>query len=195
MRIVLLLCTLVMFGASGSMQVRSADVWETADRAVLRLAPSAFPTLPQTIKRDLERRHCTVPQPDPAAIGPTPDRDRLHNVIHGHFQSGRQTDWAVLCSRNRVSTILVFWGGRANNVSELEQRPDANVLQDWGMDTIVFSRTIAVASEADIRDYFRRDEAKPPVLEHAGIEDIFLGKASSVWYWRTGRWVRLGGAD
>lgn len=195
MRIVLLVCTLAMFGASGSMQVQSADVWETADRAVLRLAPSAFPTLPQIIKRDLERRNCTVPQPAPAAIGPTPDRDRLHNVIHGHFQRGRQTDWAVVCSRNRVSTILVFWGGRANNVSELEQKPDADFLQGWGVDTIVFSRTIAVASEAHIRDYFRRDEAKPPVLEHAGIEDIFLGKASTVWYWRTGKWVHLTGAD
>jgi hypothetical protein len=195
MRVVLLVCTLAMFGASDSMQVRSADVWEAADRAVLRLAPSAFPTLPPIIKGDLERRNCTVPQPDPAAIGQTPDRDRLHNVIHGHFQRGRQTDWAVVCSRNRVSTILVFWGGRANNVSELEGKPDADFLQGLGVDTIVFSRTIAVASEAHIRDFFRRDGAKPPVLEHAGIEDIFLGKASTVWYWRTGKWVHLTGAD
>ena len=195
MGMVLLVCTLVMFGANGSMQVRSADVWETADRAVRRLPPSAFPTLPETIKRDLERRNCTVPQPDPAAIGPTPDRDRLHNVVHGHFQRRGQTDWAVVCSRNRVSTILVFWGGRDNNVSELEQRSDANFLQSWGVDTIVFSRTIAVASEAHVRDHFRRDGAKPPVLEHAGIEDIFLGKASTVWYWRMDKWVRLTGAD
>jgi hypothetical protein len=190
-----LVCTFAMFGVGGSMQVRSADVWETADRAVLRLTPSAFPTLPQTIERDLERRNCTIPQPDPVAIGPTADRDRLQNVIHGRFQRGGQTDWAVVCSRNRVSTILVFWDGRANNVSELEQRPDADFLQGWGADSIVFSRMIAVASEAHIRDHVRRDEAKPPVLEHAGIEDIFLGKASTVWYWRTGKWVRLTGAD
>jgi hypothetical protein len=83
------------------------------------------------------------------------------NVVHGHFQRRGQTDWAVICSRNRVST-LVFWGGRANNVSELEQRPDTNFLQSWSVDTIVFSRSIAVAPEARIRDYFRRDEATPP---------------------------------
>jgi hypothetical protein len=53
---------------------------------------------------------------------------------------------------------------------------------------------IAVASEAHIRDYFRRGQAKPPVFEHVGIEDIFLGKASTVWYWRTGNWVDLTGA-
>jgi hypothetical protein len=194
MRIVLWVCTLAMFGASGSMQVRSADVWEAADRAVLRLPPSAFPTLPQIVKRDLERRNCTVPQPDPAAIGPTPDRERLHNVVHGHFQRRGQTDWAVVCSRNRMSTILVFWGGRASNVSELEEKPDAHFLQGGAGDTIVFSRTIAVASEAHIREYFRRDETKPPVLEHAGVEDIFLGKGSTVWYWRTGKWVRLTGS-
>jgi hypothetical protein len=69
MRIVLWVCTFAMFGAGGSMQVRSADVWEKADQAVLRLAPSAFPTLPPIIKHDLERRGCTVPQPDPATIG------------------------------------------------------------------------------------------------------------------------------
>jgi hypothetical protein len=195
MSIVPWVCALAMFDAGGSMQVRSADVWDAADRAVVRLPPSAFPSLPEIVKRDLERRKCTVPQADPAAIGPAPDRDQLHNVVHGQFQRRGQTDWAVVCSRNRVSTILVFWGGRADNVSELEQRPDANFLQSWDVDTIVFSRTIAVASEAHIRDYFRRDEATPPVLEHAGVEDIFLGKASSVWYWRTGKWVRLTGAD
>jgi hypothetical protein len=94
-----------------------------------------------------------------------------------------------------VSTILVFWGGRATNVSELAERPDAGFLQGWVADTIVFSRAIEVASEAHIREHFRRDEAKPPVLEHAGIEDIFLGKVSTVWYWRTGQWMHLTGAD
>jgi len=195
MSIVPWVCTLAMFSAGGSTQVRSADVWEAADRAVVRLPPSAFPALPEVVKRDLERRHCTIPQPDPAAIGPAPNRDRVHNVIHGDLQRRGQTDWAVVCSRNRVSTILVFWGGRADDVSELEQRPDANFLQSWGVDTIVFSRTIAVASEAQIRNDFRRDEATPPLLEHAGVEDVFLGKASTVWYWRTGKWVRLTGAD
>jgi len=190
-----LVCALATFGATGSMQVRSGDVWDQADRAIRRLSPSAFPALPSIIKQDLARRGCTVPQPDPAAIGPMPDRDRLRNVISGHFQRRLQMDWAVVCSRNRVSTILVFWGGRANNVSELEQRPDADFLQGMGADTIAFSRAIEVASEAHIRDHFRRDEAKPPVIQHAGIEDNFLGKASTVWYWRTGKWVPVTGAD
>jgi len=52
-------------------------------------------------------------------------------------------------------------------------------------------RDLAVASEAHIREYFRRDQAEPPALEHAGVEDVFLGKGSTVWYWRTGKWVRL----
>jgi hypothetical protein len=36
---------------------------------------------------------------------------------------------------------------------------------------------------------------KPPPLDHEGISDIFIGKASVVWYWYRDRWLKLQGAD
>jgi hypothetical protein len=32
-------------------------------------------------------------------------------------------------------------------------------------------------------------------VSRQGIEDAFVGKASSVWYWNGARWLRLAAAD
>jgi hypothetical protein len=45
--------------------------------SVRRLTPAAFPKLPVTIRHDLERRGCLVPQPYEARVP--------SNVIHGAF--------------------------------------------------------------------------------------------------------------
>jgi len=82
-----------------------------ADLQVTRLGPSAFPELPRNIRRELERRGCTIPQV-------WEDR-KPHNVIKGEFTRKGQTDWAVLCSLNRVSSILIFQNAM-NVVSEDE---------------------------------------------------------------------------
>jgi hypothetical protein len=36
---------------------------------------------------------------------------------------------------------------------------------------------------------------KPPRIDHQGIDDAFIEKGSSVWYFRAGRWLKLNGAD
>jgi len=36
---------------------------------------------------------------------------------------------------------------------------------------------------------------KPPPLHHDGINDMFVGKASVVWYRYQGRWLQRTGAD
>src|ERR671937_183045 len=77
------------------------DRWEAADAAVLRLPPAAFPQLPRNIVRYLQARGCTVPQTFVSA--------EPHNVISGEFARRGQTDWAVLCSRGREPSIIVFW--------------------------------------------------------------------------------------
>jgi hypothetical protein len=35
----------------------------------------------------------------------------------------------------------------------------------------------------------------PITLDHEGIDDAFLGKASLTWYWHENRWLRLQGSD
>ena len=57
--------------------------------------------MPANLVQDLQRRGCTIPQEH--------FTKEPHNVIRGEFAKPGQTDWAVLCSINRVSSILVYW--------------------------------------------------------------------------------------
>ncbi len=102
MRYVLLLATMVI--ATPSYSQESESEWVKADVEVQRLPPSAFTTLPSSIRQTLERAGFTIPQ--------TYQDSTPQNVVHGHFRSMGQTDWAILCSKNRITSIVVFWGDR-----------------------------------------------------------------------------------
>jgi len=162
--------------------------WERADLTTTRLPPTAFASLPGALQSELHRRGCTVPQ--------TYDGGPPHNVIQGRFLNASKTDWAVLCSRNRRSLILVFWEGVATNVSELAEQPDSSYLQVTFHQTIGFSRKLGVATPQQIREQHRIfGGPKPPPLDHDGVEDAFLDKASVVWYRHGSQWLQLTGAD
>ena len=165
-----------------------ADAWARADLNVRRLSPDTFGGLPASIRKDLIRLGCTIPQ--------TVEDERPHNVISGRFTSATGTDWAVLCSRARVSTILVFRQGRTPPI-ELASFPDANYLQGLGGSTIGFSRVISVASARFIRAASEAGHRgpTPPPLDHEGIDDAFAGKGSTVLYFHSGNWLTLAGSD
>lgn len=164
------------------------DKWARADEQTVRLPPDKFRNLPPSIvarRRDLG---CTVPQnfatPEP------------HNVIKGRFISKADADWAVLCSRDRVSSILVFTNGSPDSMIELETRPDVEWLQETGGGRIGFSRAIDAAGPRYISEHYRAfGGPTPPPLDHDGINDIFVEKGSVVLYWHEGQWLRLQGAD
>ena len=169
-------------------QVPSSEAWARADVATRRLPPDAFSGLPQLLRAELRQRGCTVPQVYTGG--------RLHNVIRGQFNDGNEADWAVLCSRQRESSILIFWDGRPTHIDEIAHSPDLQFLQVVAPGQIGFSREISVASPDFILERHRRyGGPKPPALTHAGIDDAFLGKASQVWYWHRGKWLQLTGAD
>lgn len=164
------------------------NAWAKADAQTLRLHPNAFANLPAAIVGDLQRLGCTIPQ--------TEGTREPHNVITGRFLSAANRDWAVLCSRERVSAILVFPNGAIDGVREVESSPDANWLQGVGGNQIGFSRAIAVADARYIISHHEEyGGPRPPPLDHDGINDIFVAKGSSVLYWHQGNWLRLQGAD
>jgi hypothetical protein len=167
-------------------QLPTADEWSKADTQTTRLLPSAFRDLPLAVRADLERRGCTIPQ--------TYATRAPHNVVRGEFSGPGQIDWAVLCSRKRASAIVVFRNGDTKDVAEIAERPDADSLQDIGSARIGFSREISVASQNYIREH-QNGGPEPRPLTHAGINDAFLEKASIVWYWHQGQWLKLLGAD
>ncbi len=173
---------------SAAAHASAQDRWDRANAATPRLLPSAFPELPAAVREGLEARDCRIPQ--------TYGEDEPHNVIEGQFTEPGQFDWAVLCSRNDTSRILVFRGGLADAVDELHPVSDRNYLQVIGNGRIGFSRFLAVADSAYIHKNFERyGGPTPPPLDHEGIADVFLEKASQVWYWYVGRWLQLQGAE
>ena len=172
-----------------SAQVPAALDWDRADEATVRLGPSSFPDLSDDVRRALERRGCTIPQDY--------NYKTPHNIIRGRFTTSTEDDLAVLCSKERVSLILVFRSGSPANVLEVASRPDREYLQGLGDSNIGFSRLLGVASQKYIRKYYANHigpEPLPP-LDHDGIEDAFDGKGSVIWYWDNGQWLDLPGAD
>jgi hypothetical protein len=167
--------------------IRAPGEWDNADKAIVRLPPSAFPDLPQAVREDAERRGCTIPQ---LAYPKEP-----HNVIEGEFTRSKQLDWAILCSRNRVSSILVYRGGTADDVAELAASEDRHYLQG-SRTAIYFSHQIGVATPEYIHAMNKAfDGGSLPPIDHDGINDAFVEKASSIKYWHQGKWWALQGAD
>jgi len=156
---------------------------------ITRLHPAEFPYLPRNLATDLQRRGCTIPQVPMVDGGP-------HNVIKGAFAKPGQTDWAVLCSVNGASSVIVFWNGSTADPAQIEARKDDYALQGWSDGQIVYSRKIEPVGEAYIMDHYQAyGGKKPPPIDHQGINDIFVGKASVVLYFHQGKWLHLTGAD
>lgn len=167
---------------------RAQDPWSQADLRTRRLPPSAFPELPTAIRADLERRGCTIPQ--------VWSDMKPGNVLRGHFRDPNQVDWAVLCSVNRISTILVYWVSRPDSVDRLAPMRDKAFLQGVGRDSIGFSRAIAGVDAEHIRRHaLEFGGPAPPPIDHEGIDDAFVEKASVVRYCYQGKWLELTGAD
>ena len=127
----------------------------------VRLSPAAFRELPKGLVRELQKLKCTIPQASGVA--------EQHNVIQGEFAKRGQTDWAVLCSKDGESTVLVFWNGSRRNPARIARSEDGDV----------FTRRITPIEPKNI------DE--PPPIEHQGI-----GDASVIHYYFRGKWLELG---
>src|SRR5262245_47137053 len=108
--------------------------FDKALKEVKRSAPSTFTQLPASIRTRLEALGRTIPQ--------THLSQGIDNVTKGSFASPLQTDWAVLCSRNDSSQVMVFWGGKTR-CPDLPNEADRNSLQDIGDGKAGFSRSIS----------------------------------------------------
>jgi len=183
------ICILLWLGAALGLSAQTPEAWGVAARTIRRLPPDSFPQLPPAIRWALKARGCSVPQSFTS--------ERPHNVVAGSFAHAGQQDWAVLCSRQDSSSVLIFWGGAdAGAPAEFTRAPDAAFLQGIGEGRIGYSRLLAAASPAQIREYAASfDGVLPKVLDHDGVEDAFAEKGSDVSYLDAGRWLALTGAD
>jgi len=161
---------------------------QTPQARILRLSPAAIPGLPANLVKELERRGCTIPQ--------EARTKKSNNVIKGQFAKPGQTDWAALCSVNGVSIILVFWKGSEKNPAAIAPMEDRIYIEGFKKDQIWYSRGIrTVAKDFILRHYNAYGGPKPPPINHQGIDDMFVGKPSVVWYYDDGQWLKVAGAD
>lgn len=166
--------------------------WEAAEEAIQRLSPSSFSELPADVVQILNDGGCLIPQ--------VPGLEGASNVIRGEFVTAGESGWAVLCSVEGASSIWVF-DSENRHVAELRPVQDRDYLQGVGSEEIAYSRALAAVDPARIRRYHEAgragmlDVADRPDLTHAGIEDRFLGKASTILYFTGHEWITLPGAD
>ncbi len=161
---------------------------EKLQTAVRRLQVEDFPELPPGVTSVLRSRGCTIPQP--RNEGP-----KL-NVIQGQFFRKGQPGWAVLCSRASKSSILVFRHDNDSSPDEIAQSEDDSYLVDTGQGWTSYARQISAADWKFIERHYRAyGGPEPPLIDHYGVDDAFLEKASITWYWHKGKWMRLQGAD
>lgn len=119
-----------------------------------------------------------------------------HNVIRGEFVKPGEIDRTVLCSVNGISSILVFWKVSEKNPAEIARREDRIFLQGITADEISYSRAIdPVGKDFIMRHYDAYAGPKPPPINHQGVNDSLVEKASEVWYFYGGKWIKLTGAD
>jgi hypothetical protein len=155
---------------------------------IRRLPVDAFPALPATVANVLRTRGCTVPQPSPDGAP--------RNVIRGEFFTKGEGGWAVLCSVNHSTTLLAFRHDGDTSPEALITSEDKGYLQMLGENEIGYSREIrAVNRDFILRHYRAYGGSEPPPIDHHGIDDAFLEKASITWYWHQGKWLQLQGAD
>ena len=180
----IVLTVLAALSASGE----EIDVWEQADENVVRLKPSSFAVLPDRIREYLTDRGCRIPQ--------TPFRSHPHNVASGELRGLGKDDWVVLCSIDRKSALLVFWGGSPDSISQIAPWSDDKAWLQTGSESVDYSRVISIADVEQIVSYSKSYNQTLPVnAEHDGVDEGFDGKASSVHYWHDGKWLQLQGAD
>lgn len=163
-------------------------------RWVHLISPDSFPGLPKPVRDSLASRHCQIP---------VPGADRA-NVITGAFTAKGAIEWAVLCSVHDTSQILVLNARNGVAVDSLNKSEDSRWIQSNGNNTWLFSRVINVVPMSELNvvpaDTTSEDAVYygaflPKPIDHDGIDQAFLDKASTTFYFAQGHWISVGSSD
>ena len=150
------------------------------------LPPATFTELPAPILRDLEKRRCMIPQSYEAK---SPE-----NVIHGAFLQQGSNDWAVLCSQDGTSTLLVYWNGAAAKPAELAAQVDSDTADPHDETSLLgYARGIDPASPNKMDELLANKPYGP--FDHEGIKDAHIEKSSVIHYFKGGTWMTLAGSE
>jgi hypothetical protein len=161
------------------------DEWEQAAVDVRRISPDSLQDLPSAVREELKRRNCSVPQ--------TYAYSEPHNAVNGAFTAKGELEWAVICSVDLVSQILVLNARTGAVVDSLGKGDDKNWIQGIGDGKYGFSRKLGVVTSASIgaRTVDDYDQSIPQPIDHDWIDVYFLDKASVAYYRSGAQWYRI----
>ncbi len=147
-----------------------------AAKEIQLLKPSEIKQFPAAVKKALEAEKCMIPSVSGAK--------QPSGWAKGKFADKIQTDWAVLCSdKNGKSKIKVVWGGRDFAC------PDSFAMSPNK------SRAIHSVSHQQVIAYLKKDRKEAPkTFQQEGIADVFVEKASVVYFCSGGKWMRTTGS-
>ncbi len=109
-----------------------------------------FQYIPENIRSYYQALGCKIPQ--------IPDGDEVWGKasdnlpFSGDFSHSGQEDWAVLCSRDGVSAIVIKWGGEAKCENEFAFHKDEDSWEGMGGGVRWFSRHVKPGSDSTIHD-------------------------------------------
>jgi hypothetical protein len=160
----------------------------------IRMLPLAsFPTLPAPIAQELSQRECEIPQ--------TYQAKRPENLIHGSFSGKGSEDWAVLCSHDHISTLLVFFAASPGTPTTLITKKNEDMLScgDFAP-TCAFAWALDAIPAARIHSF----DLHRGNYDHDGIEESVVAHGSylhplryspSVHYFKDSAWIAIQGVE
>lgn len=163
-------------------------------RWVHLISPDSFPELPKPVHDSLASRHCQIPVPGAGRA----------NVITGAFTAKGAMEWAVLCSVHDTSQILVLNAKNGVAVDSLNKSGNSGWIQSNGNSTWLFSRMIGVVPSSTLNivpadttseEAVYYGAVLPKPIDHDGIDEAFLDKASTTFYFAQGHWISVGSSD
>jgi hypothetical protein len=147
--------------------------------------PSEYRHLPKNIINYLETNRCLIPE--------STTSDKTIGGFRGEFQKPGQTDWVVLCSRGQVSSILIFWKGSTDKVSEIAKSLEKDFIRPIDNSAgLGYFRTIGLD---EVKDMVEENRAlfggENPLIDHFGIDEQTADGREVVYYLHKGRWLTL----
>ena len=168
------------------------------EAAILRwvhlLSPDSFPDLPKPVRDSLVSRRCQIPVPGAGRA----------NIITGAFTAKGAMEWAVLCSVHDTSQILILNARNGVAVDSLNKSGDAGWIQGNGNHTWLFSRMInvvptsrlnVVPADTTSEDVVNYGAFLPNPIDHDGIDEAFVEKGSTTFYFAHGHWISVASGD
>jgi len=151
---------------------------------IRHLPASSFPDLPAAVRAELDSRGCIIPQ--------TYEAHRPENVIHASLERPGTSDWAVLCSLNGTTSLLVFFGSAPTQPFVLASAPETEQLQlNTATGVMGFNWAIDPASPQRIHEAQTGLVPRPPIIDHDALADSTVDRRTIYHFYAKGGWTHL----